>query len=213
MTDEELAILFKNGNEYAYNKLYKKYIALSISIIKTYIIDYQFVQDYSQDVWIKVFTKIKLFDGNNFMAWLIKLIRNTCIDNHRKKYALNRKVNNNTLEINDYKNIDDGSNFFDKKYDKRKDLIINEALGSSLDGLNEYYKDTILLKLKGLKFGDISKLTKQNQNTTLTRYQKTIVSIINNLSDKGLINYELINLNKKNNRYKSPKDYKVSINF
>ena len=212
MTDEELVILFKNGNEYAYNKLYKKYIGLTISIIRTYIIDYQFVQDYSQDVWIKVFTKIELFDGNNFLAWLIKLIRNTCIDNHRRKYASNRKVNNNTLEIDDYKNIDDGSKFFDTKYDRKKDLIISEAFGDCLDNINEAQRNTLLLKLGGLKFHDISNLTKTNNNTLIGLYQKSIVSLMKELEKKGLISLKNINDNRKN-KYKTPKDYKVSLTF
>jgi hypothetical protein len=69
-----------------------------------------------------------------------------------------------------------------------------------------------MLKLIGLKFKEISTMTKQNHNTILTAYQKSLVSIMEQLEGKGLLSLKRIR-NERRGGYKSPKDYKVSMTF
>lgn len=42
-------------------------------------------EDLSQDFWLKLHTRLHLFDGSNFRAWAFQVLRNQIIDAGRKK--------------------------------------------------------------------------------------------------------------------------------
>jgi len=209
MVYEKFISLLKENKNVAYNYLYATLSSLIFSTINNYTTNIDNVNDLSQEVWIKIYLNIDKFKGGNFTVWIITLCHRVCIDKYFRKVK-KQKTNYNTMNINDYDFLDDNSDLYEKKY-SCKDLIISE-ISNSLNNLNETQRDCVILKLKGFTFNEISILTKKNQNSLITKYQLSIVDIINQLKSKGLVTSKRID-GIKEKHYDSPKYYKVAMAF
>ncbi|MFX0077038.1 MAG: RNA polymerase sigma factor [Candidatus Hermodarchaeota archaeon] len=74
------------GDEPSFEELVKKYQHSVLNTIYRYIGDYNEAEDIAQDVFIKVWRKIKDFKGKSkFSTWLYRIVVNQCLDYRRKK--------------------------------------------------------------------------------------------------------------------------------
>ncbi len=74
------------GDESSFEELVKKYQHQVLNTIYRYIDDYNEAEDIAQDVFIKVWRKIKNFQGKSkFSTWLYRIVVNQCLDYRRKK--------------------------------------------------------------------------------------------------------------------------------
>lgn len=74
------------GDESSFEELVKKYQHSVMNTIYRYIGDYNEAEDIAQDVFIKVWRKIKNFKGKSkFSTWLYRIVVNQCLDYRRKK--------------------------------------------------------------------------------------------------------------------------------
>lgn len=85
--DMELATLAKEGDEIAFSQLFDKHYSWVYSKAYRMLGNYQDTEEVTQDVFIKVWQKLKKWDTaqGSFQAWLNTVARNTIIDAIRKR--------------------------------------------------------------------------------------------------------------------------------
>lgn len=95
-TEEEVLIAsqnLKNGSAEAFKILYNAYGQKVYRFCLRLLGDVELANDAFQEIFIKVYEKRNTFQSDNFVGWLFKIARNTCIN-----YLRNKK---DTLEIED----------------------------------------------------------------------------------------------------------------
>ncbi|SEA33541.1 RNA polymerase sigma-70 factor, ECF subfamily [Arachidicoccus rhizosphaerae] len=91
----DLIIALKKGDETAYSYLYDQYGAALYGFIIHMTKEQELAKDILQEVFIKIFQKIDLYDPQKgpLYAWLIQITRNTTLDKLRsKQYQTNRRT-------------------------------------------------------------------------------------------------------------------------
>lgn len=142
MSDEELVLLLQDDANSRYFSLltqrHEKYI---LKKCKSYVKDDDVAEDLCQEIFIKVFLKIKSFKGEaRFSTWLFSIIHNTCIDHLRRskkdvRQVLTEKMADEVSEMID--GVDEIS--------EELSVIILETL---LDEISPDEKMILLLKYK-----------------------------------------------------------------
>jgi RNA polymerase sigma-70 factor (ECF subfamily) len=82
MTDEQLMVKYKAGDESAFNALYDKYSPLVYSYIRKRLRDSE-AEDFYQKVWRHLHEKRELFTDQPFAPWFFVMIRHLLIDEYR----------------------------------------------------------------------------------------------------------------------------------
>lgn len=87
LEDNQLAkLLATNNDQTAYNVLYSRYFDAIKNFIGPLIKKDIYKEDIAQDIFIKVFRKIHLYDPKRkFSTWIYKVATNTAIDFRRKE--------------------------------------------------------------------------------------------------------------------------------
>lgn len=108
--DEKLLKECLKGSRSFQEALYRKYARTMYGICLSYANDTDSAQDILQDGFVKIFRKIKSYDGQgSFEGWMRRIITNTAIDHFRK----DRKLNN-YIEYSDSKYVAESSNIYQK---------------------------------------------------------------------------------------------------
>lgn len=162
MTDTDLILAYKKGDERAFYLLYERYNKKILHIINQFTKENKIAEDYNQDIWILIILKIDKFKEGNFFMWVNTLAKNYCIDLARKNKRLLRK-NNEFLYLNCQFNSDN---------DDTEDNLNIMRLG--VDKLNDIQKKIIELRMQGHTYKSISKILNICLNTILSnsRYIK-----------------------------------------
>jgi RNA polymerase sigma-70 factor (ECF subfamily) len=82
MSDEQLMLRYKAGDESAFNALYVKYSPLVYSYIRKRLRDSE-AEDFYQKVWRHLHEKRELFTDQPFAPWFFVMIRHLLIDEYR----------------------------------------------------------------------------------------------------------------------------------
>jgi RNA polymerase sigma-70 factor (ECF subfamily) len=82
MSDEQLMLRYKAGDESAFNALYEKYSPLVYSYIRKRLRDSE-ADDFYQKVWRHLHEKRELFADQPFAPWFFVMIRHLLIDEYR----------------------------------------------------------------------------------------------------------------------------------
>ena len=88
MSLEKYVNLYKEGNEKAFEYIYKETLPFVRVAIYRYVQSRYIVEDLIQDVYMKVNQKIKSYDSNNFKNWIYTIAKNTTLDYIKKKKEL-----------------------------------------------------------------------------------------------------------------------------
>lgn len=84
-SDEELAVLIRNGSEKAFNVIYERYSAKLLNFICRLLNDKDKSQDLLHDVFLKLIEKPELFNPDKkFSTWLYTITINLCRNEHKR---------------------------------------------------------------------------------------------------------------------------------
>lgn len=105
-TEEELVSLLKNKDVVAYNLLYDNYSSALYGIVTRIIPTEEIAQDILQDVFVKIWKSIDMYDKSKgrLYTWMLNIARNSAIDYSRsKQFKLENKIqdiDNSVYEVN-----------------------------------------------------------------------------------------------------------------
>ncbi len=159
----------KKEKENRFINLIEQNKGMILMICKAYVAEDEDVDDYFQDVVIKLWESFDTFRGDSEIStWIYRVTLNTCISFVRKR---NRRLSTTPL-LEDIEIADDDS--IDAKNTAKLYQLIN--------CLNKYEKALVLLWLENLSYveiADIMGLTVSNVSVKLTRIKEKLKSISN----------------------------------
>ena len=85
MSLEKYVNLYRKGNDYAFDYIYKETLPLVRVAIYRYIQDRSIIEDLIQDTYMKVAKGIKVYDSKSFKNWIYTIAKNTTLDYIKKK--------------------------------------------------------------------------------------------------------------------------------
>lgn len=187
MTDEQLVVLYYNGNDTAFDTLLDRHKQPIYAYILYTVRNNDLADDIFQDTFIKAITTIrqgKYTETGKFKAWIIRIAHNLMIDFFRQKKNENT-VSNDCYEFDLLNNIDLCDETFEAQLVKSQVLQDVKKLVCFLpDKQREvlemrYYKD--------LSFQEIADLTGVSINTALGRMRYAILNMRKMANDNKMI--------------------------
>ena len=185
-TDEELAILYKEGNKEAFKGLINRY-TFPLYNFTAHIVNQNDASDVVQEIFIKTWKSIHKFDEKkaSFKTWIFTIARNTAIDFLRKKRNLlfsdiparqlaggeKESENENSFA----ENIPDENLLPDEVLIKLED---SEFLNRTLEKLNIKEKEILILYYQEeLTFDEIGKILQKSLNTVKSTHRRAIIKL------------------------------------
>lgn len=121
----ELARLCESGDRKAQEKLYRLFYGRMLPVCMRYAKDSELAKDLLQDAFIKVFSKIKSYDGvGSLEGWIRRIVVNNAIDEFRKKK-------------NDFFLMESIENVSDTEDDEDDDKEVNLKASQVIEALQE----------------------------------------------------------------------------
>jgi RNA polymerase sigma-70 factor (ECF subfamily) len=187
-TDEEIILLYQNGQREAFKGLINRYTSPLYNFIAR-IADRNNASDIVQEIFIKVWKNINDFDSNkaSFKTWIFTIARNTATDFLRKKKILSfSDIENNSdkdekaFNKSFSENIPDENLLPDEILQKLED---NELLNETLKKLHPDYREVLILHYQEeMTFNEIGKVTNKNLNTVKSQHRRAILELRKMLS-------------------------------
>lgn len=181
MSDEELVIAYRHGDQKCFQELYKRYQRKIFSYILVSVKNKEITNDIFQEVFFKVINTIQ--SGNyreegKFAQWIIRITHNAVIDHFRyqNKYATSPSIedddNDNyvfdNISVNNYTSPED---ILIKKENK---VLIQQAVST----LSKKQQEVIYLRLNEDKcFREIANAQNISINTALGRMRYAIMNV------------------------------------
>ena len=118
-TDEELMHFIINGEEFAFNELYKRYAKKLLGYFTRMLnYDKNMAEDALQDVFLKIAEAPTKFDNSrSFRTWVFTIASNQCKNFYRHQTVINQKRDEIKIQRGLQIKIADGSSviFYDQK--------------------------------------------------------------------------------------------------
>ncbi len=173
LTDEELMLVFKGGNNNAFDMLFDKYRNRIFRYVCYVYNLFSWNRDISEDIVQEVF--IKMVKGKEtynpelkFSTWLYSIARNLCINKMKSRSFMDDR---NTYPLDAVYNIaaskqpDAVSNIEKNEFRKVVEQIAGE--------LPVKYKEVFVLhELNGLPYDEIAGILGANENTIRTHFHR-----------------------------------------
>lgn len=167
-TDAELLAALQQHDEQAYAFLYDRYSKALYGIILQVIPSGEGAEDVLQDVFIKIWQNIKLYDAGKgrLYTWMLNIARNAAIDRTRSKDFNNRAK---TAELTE--NVYTAGGVTESRAD---DVGLKRVLGSLPE---EQRKLLELSYFQGYTQEEIAKMLSIPLGTVKTRIRTTIIQL------------------------------------
>lgn len=177
MTDEELVILYAEGNNNAFDILLSRYQSVIHSYIYFIVRNKELTEDIFQETFVKVIMTIKqgrYTENGKFKAWITRIAHNLIIDNFRQERNENW-VSNDEVEVDLFNNIQLCDGTVEDRLVRRQVLsdvkrLVNHLPENQREVLEmRYYRD--------MSFKEIADATGVSINTALGRMRYAILNM------------------------------------
>lgn len=177
MTDEELVVLYAQGNNAAFDQLLDRYKSSIHSYIFFIVRNKELAEDIFQETFVKVIVTIKqgrYTENGKFKAWITRIAHNLIIDYFRQE-RIENVISNDEVEIDLFNNIKLCDGTIEDRIVRRQVLADVRKLVKHLpDNQREvlemrYYKD--------MSFKEIAEKTGVSINTALGRMRYAILNM------------------------------------
>lgn len=178
MTDEELAMLYINGDNKAFDLLLSRNQTRLFSYILFVVHDRETANDIFQETFVKVITKlnqVKYVTSGKFSAWIMRIAHNVIMDWFREQ-KIEGVVDQG--EDNDLSNIP-GSSILD---DNIEDMYVREQVLKDakkiMEALPPSQREVVFMRFyQDLSFKEIAEMTGVSINTSLGRMRYAILNM------------------------------------
>ena len=183
LSDNELLIQAKSGNDTAFEELIYRYDKSVLAIALKYVHDTDEAKDIYQEVFIRVYRGLKNFEmKSEFSTWLFRIATNVCLSyKSRSKKHLQQSIDEQ------FATEDDEVQQFELADDEMDpgEIMINLDLGdiirSAVDSLSAKQRMTFILKhYEGYKIREIADMLNCKEGTV----KKYLFDAIRNLRKK-----------------------------
>ena len=177
MTDEELVVLYAEGNNNAFDILLSRYQSVIHSYIYFIVRNKELTEDIFQETFVKVIMTIKqgrYTENGRFKAWITRIAHNLIIDNFRQERNENW-VSNDEVEVDLFNNIQLCDGTVEDRLVRRQVLsdvkrLVNHLPENQREVLEmRYYRD--------MSFKEIADATGVSINTALGRMRYAILNM------------------------------------
>ncbi|MDR0429222.1 MAG: sigma-70 family RNA polymerase sigma factor [Tannerellaceae bacterium] len=177
MTDEELVVLYANGENAAFDVLLNRYESCIHSYIYFIVRNRDLTEDIFQETFVKVIITIKqgrYIENGKFKAWIIRIAHNLIIDYFRQERSENT-ISNDEMEVDLFNNIKlcDGT---------IEDHLVRNQVFSDVKKLIQHLPESQreVLEMRyyqDLSFKEIADITGVSINTALGRMRYAILNM------------------------------------
>lgn len=172
-SDRQLISAYIKGDEKSLEVLIKRYLKQIYGFAYKYVRDAQEAEDITQEVFVKIWKNIRVFNRqNDFKPWIYAIARNTSLDFlKKKKPLLFSEMEKGKIAFAD--NVADRSMLPDKLAEQ---LDINKVLASEMDKLSAKYRLVLSMYYKDcFNFREISKILGESINTVKSRHRRGLI--------------------------------------
>lgn len=183
-TDEELVLLFRGGEERAFDELYNRYSKRLLRLVYFYTGDHEAAYDIIHDVFLRVVRHISGFDVSlSFSAWIHRIAIN-CSRNYLRSTARSRQI----VEKEKLRIIADnreGSPSPEEQFISDEEI---REFNRAVDNLKGGFRDVFMLRFEtGMKYSEIAKVLKCSERTVKWRMHKALEHIAEDLKKRKII--------------------------
>ena len=161
--DRTLVQLSQQGDLQAFNELVLSYEKLAFNMAARMLSDAAAAEDATQEAFISAFRNIRKFRGDNFRAWLLRIVANACNDQlrsprRRREVSLDASVADSHFDVPS--NLESPENY-----------ALRQELGKEIQrGLATLPDDQrlalVLIDLQGLSYEEAAASTGARPNGT-----------------------------------------------
>lgn len=168
MHDEQLIVVeMQKGDQHAFSKLFRKYYRDLVLFAGNFIPEKSVCEDIAQSVFVTIWEKKADIDERlSFRAYLLKAVRNSCMDELRHRKVINEHEKYSAA-------FGDFAGLSTEQFVLHSELI--EQLESTLAKLPEKHREAFeLSRVKGMKYKDIAHQLNISERTVEVWMAKTI---------------------------------------
>ena len=163
--DEDLMLRYRNGDEDAFEMLYRRYEKPVFSFIYRILMSTADAEDLCQETFLRLVKEKKKYQvSGNFKTWIFRIALNLCRDRlRRKKFRSHRSIDAPSLSQNGTKNefenilSDPAPDQIDCMEKNEMKVLIQKAFAK----LPEKQRTVVILKeYQALKFSEIAEIMK-----------------------------------------------------
>ena len=178
MTDEELALLYVNGNNKAFDELLSRIQDKIFTYIMYMVKDEDMANDLFQETFIKAITKLQnglYTDSGKFVFWVMRIAHNVIIDRYRE--IKGEHIIEPTKD-NDLENLK-GASVLDTY---RESEMVNEQVKLDvkrlMNALPETQREVVYMRFfQQMSFKEIAEETGVSINTSLGRMRYALINL------------------------------------
>ena len=178
MTDEELALLYVNGNNKAFDELLLRVQDKIFTYIMYMVKDENLANDLFQEAFIKAITKLQnglYTNSGKFVFWMTRIAHNVIID-HYREIKCERIIE--PTKDNDLENLK-GASVLDTY---RESEMVNEQVKQDvkrlMNALPETQREVVYMRFfQQMSFKEIAEETGVSINTSLGRMRYALINL------------------------------------
>ena len=178
MSDEELALLYVNGNNKAFDELLSRIQDKIFTYIMYMVKDEDMANDLFQETFIKAITKLQnglYTDSGKFVFWVMRIAHNVIIDRYRE--IKGEHIIEPTKD-NDLQNLK-GASVLDTF---RESEMVNEQVKQDvkrlMEALPETQREVVYMRFfQQMSFKEIAEETGVSINTSLGRMRYALINL------------------------------------
>ncbi len=177
MTDEQLVVLYSEGNNVAFDQLLKRHKKTLFNYIYFIVKNKDLTEDIFQETFVKAIMTIKqgrYTETGKFKAWITRIAHNLIIDYFRQEKNENTVSNEDTV-VDLFNNM----NLCEKTIEDSlvKDQIMTDVK-KLITLLPENQREVLIMRYyQDLSFKEISEITGVSINTALGRMRYAILNM------------------------------------
>ncbi|MCB9437689.1 MAG: sigma-70 family RNA polymerase sigma factor [Anaerolineales bacterium] len=182
MDEFSLVTAAKQGDVESFNELILAYQDMAYSVAYRILQDAHGAADATQTAFISAFRKLDQFLGENFKAWLMRIVTNACYDElrRRKRYpstSLDGMIEDFEMDTLPISNDDDHDLHLMAKFEEPESAIqrqeLQVAIEDCMEQLNDAYRIVaVLVDVEGLSYEEVSAMTDISLGTVKSRLSR-----------------------------------------
>ena len=176
-TDEELAYMYIDGNNRAFDELLKRNQSKLFSYIQCVVRDNDIADDLFQDTFVKIITKLqcgKYTDSGKFSSWILPIAHNVIMDYYRQQKSL-KIANRDDNDMSKIGNEEVLESFIENEI--INDQTMNDVR-KMMNLLPPPQREVVYMRFyQNLSFKEIADMTDVSINTSLGRMRYAILNM------------------------------------